>query len=347
ELRWKACLRGCRPKNLKGLLLDEKFTAGFDALLDIPGVWDGMRLTTLQKMMAMGCRDECLNYLRHIKEVFTGLVGKDALGKIDTATVKALEGRAPGASTKDLAELRGGKIFSAFSDREREMIYERLQMIDGLVPSLFTFFRDIQYLKLCIDCLKRLVTVPKRESVCETLARTYSDKNQRKGHVKIQITEDSFVDQAGTPADCIDLGIRQLVALAMRYYPAMKADPVKENPVRMAPTKADPAVLRSLAELASRLGFDTPQIRELIRYPSLRTVRLDSSPSMPLHVTSGDGVAMDHRSGIPRTEAYEEDRVFLFVTQLHNEQQNWGEGITSFFVRKSVYLAFFGRPTST
>ncbi|KAH9206333.1 hypothetical protein DL95DRAFT_397013 [Leptodontidium sp. 2 PMI_412] len=102
-----------------------------------------MRLTTLRKMMAMGCRDECLNYLRRIKEVFTALVGKDSLGRIDIATVKALEGRAPGASTKDLGELRGGLIFSAFSDRERDMIWERLKKIDGLMPSLFTFFLGI------------------------------------------------------------------------------------------------------------------------------------------------------------------------------------------------------------
>ncbi|PVH67490.1 hypothetical protein DL98DRAFT_443489, partial [Cadophora sp. DSE1049] len=345
ELRWKACLRGRRLTYLKGLLLDEKFTAGFDALLDIPGVWDGMRMTTLNKMMAMGCRDECLNYLRRIKEVFTSLVGKEALGRIDTATVKALEGRAPGASTKDLSELRGGKIFSAFSDREREMICEKLKMIDGLVPSLFTFFRDIQHLKLCINCLKRLVVVPKRESVCETLARTYSGKNQRKGYVKIQIAEDSFLDRTGTPADCVDLGIRQLVALAMRDYPSMPADCVQT--VQTAPTKeADPAVLRSLADLAYELGFDTPQIRALKEFPSRTTARLDSPPSPPLHVTSGDGVAMPARSGIPRTEAYKEDRDSLFVTHLHSEQQHRGESITSFFVRKSVYLAFFGRPIS-
>ena len=96
-------------------------------------------------------------------------------------------------------------IFSAFSDRERDKIWDRLQMVDGLVPSLFTFFRDIQYLKLCIDCLKRLVLVPKRASVCETLARSYSGKNQREGHVQSQATEDSFLDQAGTPVDGIDL----------------------------------------------------------------------------------------------------------------------------------------------
>jgi hypothetical protein len=44
-------------KNLKELLEDGDITAGFDALLDIPGLWDGMKLTTLQKMMAMGCKD--------------------------------------------------------------------------------------------------------------------------------------------------------------------------------------------------------------------------------------------------------------------------------------------------
>ncbi|KAL5331275.1 hypothetical protein ACEPPN_000804 [Leptodophora sp. 'Broadleaf-Isolate-01'] len=145
-----------------------------------------------------------------------------------------------------------------------------------------------------------------------------------------------------------NLGVRQLIALAMRDYPAMPADRVKENHVQTAPTKeADPAVLRSLADLAFALGFDTPQIRALKEYPSLRTARLNSSPSPPLHVTSRDGVAMPARSGIPSTEAYEEDRDSLFVTHLHSEQQHLGEGITSFFVRKSVYLAFFGRLMST
>ncbi|KAH6704325.1 hypothetical protein BKA61DRAFT_618366, partial [Leptodontidium sp. MPI-SDFR-AT-0119] len=133
----------------------------------------------------------------------------------------------------------------------------------------------------------------------------------------------------------------------MRYYPAMPADRVKEDPVQTAATKPDPAVLRSLADLAYDLGFDTPQISALKQYPGLRTVRLDSSSSLPLHVTSGRGVATPARSGIPRTEAYKEDRDSLFVTHLHSEQQHRGEGITSFFVRKAVYLAFFGRPIST
>ncbi|OBT40478.1 hypothetical protein VE00_07893 [Pseudogymnoascus sp. WSF 3629] len=344
EARWKACLRGSRLKNLNQLLRDKELTAGFDALLDIPGVWDGMRLTTLPRVMAMGCKDECLNYLRRIKEVLTDLVGKDALGKVDTATVKALELRAPGASTNDRNKC--GKIFSAFSDRERDKIRDRLQMVDGLVPSLFTFFRDINYLKLCIDCLKRLVIVPKGASVCESLALICLGKNQREGHVRIQVTEDSFVHRTGNPADRVDLGVRQLVALAMRSYPDMPPDPIIEDPVQKATTKADRAVLRRLADLAYELGFESPQILSMKQYPYSKT-RRESPQTPPLLVTSGNGVDLRHRSGIPRTAAFEEDRDSLYIDYLHSQEQVQGEGITSFFIRKSVYLAFFGRPLST
>jgi hypothetical protein len=355
-------------KNLKGLLKDATLTAGFDALLDIPGVWDGMRLTTLQNVTAIGCREvgnaltlrlllivaqqECLNYLGRIREVFVGLVGnnKHTLRNIDSATVKALEQRAPRASTADAQllrnQMRGGQIFNAFSDGERDKIWDRLQMVDGIVPSLFTFFRDVQYLKLCVDCLKRLVTVQRHESVFVALQRAYTRKNQVAGQVKIQIIEGTFNHQAGTPADGSELGVRQLIAMAMRSYPSLPADPVHEDSVQKATVKADPTVLHRLANLAYDLGFDSPEIRLITQSPNSRITPFDSTPSSPLLVTSGPGVAMPHRSGVPRRKAFEEAREFLYINHLHDGQQHQGEGITSFFVRKSVYLNFFGRPNS-
>jgi hypothetical protein len=51
--KWMARLRGKRLANLKGLLEHEEMTQAFDALLDIPGLWGGMMLTTLHKLMAM------------------------------------------------------------------------------------------------------------------------------------------------------------------------------------------------------------------------------------------------------------------------------------------------------
>jgi hypothetical protein len=56
-MRWKARLRGQRAQNLTTLLRDDELTDAFDALLIIPGVWDGMMITTLHKMIAMKCKE--------------------------------------------------------------------------------------------------------------------------------------------------------------------------------------------------------------------------------------------------------------------------------------------------
>lgn len=70
---------------------------------------------------------------------------------------------------------------------------------------------------------------------------------------------------------------------------------------------------------------------------------LQSSPPL---VTLGRGVLRAKRCGILRRKAYEEDRGYLFINHLHDGRQDRGEGITSFYVRRSVYFAFFGKPAS-
>lgn len=55
EMRWKARLRGKRQQYLLTLTRNEAMTAAFDDLLDIPGLWGGMKITTLHKMMALKC----------------------------------------------------------------------------------------------------------------------------------------------------------------------------------------------------------------------------------------------------------------------------------------------------
>ncbi|KAH6721992.1 hypothetical protein BKA61DRAFT_451319, partial [Leptodontidium sp. MPI-SDFR-AT-0119] len=110
-------------------------------------------------------------YLRHIKRVWSGLVrgNRDAMSRIDTATVQALQMRAPRASTTDAkilqSQLRAGEIFSAFDDSEREDIWSKLSMVEGLIPSLHTFFMDVLYLENCVNCVKRLTTLSARQSL--------------------------------------------------------------------------------------------------------------------------------------------------------------------------------------
>jgi hypothetical protein len=49
------------------------------------------------------------------------------------------------------------------------------------------------------------------------------------------------------------------------------------------------------------------------------------------------------RCGIPERGAYETDKSSVFIDKLHNTSGNCDE-MTSFFVRRSVYFAFFGKP---
>jgi hypothetical protein len=55
EMRWKSRLRGKRPHCLRSLLRNEAMTEAFDSLLDMPGIWGGMQITTLHKMKALKC----------------------------------------------------------------------------------------------------------------------------------------------------------------------------------------------------------------------------------------------------------------------------------------------------
>jgi hypothetical protein len=242
----------------------------------------------------------------------------------------------------------GGQVFSAFSKREREQIWARLEIFDGLIPSLFTFFRDITYLQLCVDCVKRLVYVPRgiNSTVPSYLRRRITYVRGGECRVVIQVAEDRFISRPGSLEERADLGIRQLYACAMRDYPDMPREPEPGNRVKKSAVRANRAVLRRLADLAARLGFVSEEIKTLRRYPVSRAARATPDQSRPYRVTPGPGLPLKERCGPPLAEAYEEDRDFLFIHDLHDERAAQGEGITSFFAPQSTYFAFFGRPSA-
>ena len=261
--------------------------------------------------------------------------------------MKALELKAPRLSTLDAKVLRGqvlgGEIFGAFSEQERVAIWGRLQAVDGLIPSLFTFFEDVKYLEACANCVKRLVSLSPRDTVSTALEKAFCDANQRADRTVIQVTESSFTSSPASLADRVDLSYRQLHAYAMRHYLQMPREPKGKELLARLMVNTDETVLRDFADLADRLGFGSPEITALKQCPKSTVARARSERSKPLLVTDGAGEIKKRRCGLPRVEDYVEDGEFLFVNHLHNEEEEQGEGITSFFVRKSVYFAFFGR----
>jgi hypothetical protein len=223
-------------------------------------------------------------------------------------------------------------------------------MVNGLIPSLFTFFHDVRYLQQCVDCISWLMTKPPPgQSIAHAMELRHKAISQSKGRVVIQVAEDEFITRQGSKADQVDLGNRQLIACAMRHYPDIPKKPERENQggkVMKCKANADKAVLRKVADLAACVGYESDQITDLQRYPTSNTRRGDPGHPKPFLVTSGTGVAIRKRCREPQDKGYEEDRDFLFINHLHEERDAQGESVTSFFVRRSIYLAFFGKPTT-
>ena len=269
---------------------------------------------------------------------------------VDEVTVKALELRAPRVCTRDADEVRGqilgGTIFSAFGEQDRAGIWARVRGVDDLIPSLDALFVNLNYLKMLADCMTRLVRPSPGDTVSTALFKAFSDIDQRPDRAIIQVTESSFSFSPASSADRADLGVRQLYAYAMRHYLQMPRDPKGRELLARHTTNADRTVLREFADLAERLGFESPEIIALKENPQMRDARNPSETFKPLLITDGAGVKRKRRCGLPSMDEYLKDSEFLFINYLHDVDEEQGEGLTSFFVRKSIYSAFFGKPSS-
>lgn len=199
------------------------------------------------------------------------------MARIDTHTVDELQLYAPRASKVDWTTVKGkilsGEVFSNFSRSERASIWENLrskEACDGIIPSLHTFFRDISYLELCANAVKRLVVLNKqRPTVRSALVHSFRPRHGD-GDYLVQTSETTFRRQRGSTTECITSGYRQIWMYAMRHYPDMAKDVQcghpKANPARAkARAKADESVIHDMAALAQKLGFRTPQIKEILK----------------------------------------------------------------------------------
>ncbi|KAH1539389.1 hypothetical protein KXX57_007401, partial [Aspergillus fumigatus] len=367
--RWWSRLSPNKAKRLRQLFSQENtfICAGFDALLPIPGLWKGMSLGSLNSVFALKCDEEIVHYLRVIWTFWAALANHDRtwMARIDTHTVDELQLYAPRASKVDWTTVKGkilsGEVFSNFSRSERASIWENLrskEACDGIIPSLHTFFRDISYLELCANAVKRLVVLNKqRPTVRSALVHSFRPRHGD-GDYLVQTSETTFRRQRGSTTECITSGYRQIWMYAMRHYPDMAKDVqcghLKANPARAkARAKADESVIHDMAALAQKLGFRTPQIKEILKQsPDRQIARAtllkarkpdryhydsetfeslvdrivgcfvlaipnESQPTMAL--VTGQAPKLHDRCGTPQEQAQKLDRPHLFMDRLHAE----------------------------
>lgn len=332
-----------------------------------------------------------IHYLKHVKNFWATLVNHDRaqMARIDLHTVDTLQLYAPRASTVDRKIVKGkiltGEVFCNFSRSERAAIWGRLrshETCDGIIPSLHTFFRDVLYLEVCANAVKRLVALNKQHpTIRRALVHSFrpgpSDTD-----CLIQTSETKFRRQPGSNDERLSLGYRQIWLYAMRHYPDMAKNirgGQAANPARAkARAKADESVIHDMATLARKLGFGTTQInailqqspdRQIARAALLKARKPDHfhydretfeslieqiascfaraipNEGPPMTLTAGRAIKLKDRYGIPPEHAQPLDRPHLFLDQLHSATSRQ-RNLSSLEVRRSVYYAFFGKPSS-
>lgn len=255
-------------------------------------------------------------------------------------------------------KIQKGPMFHAFDEQERNTILNALKSMDGLVLSFDTFFEDFKYLQIWGRCAKTLVTVRPGETVFTALEQRFDDSNQQVNHCIVQAAPSEFTTVPGSITDRVDLGYRQLFLYVMRHHREMIPGSTKmERRGRKKtaegihiPEEVDKLAWYRFAALADQLGFTSVAIASL-KSMNEATTEVPSKQAKPSFVTAGSGESEERRSGRPYDRAYKQSQSSLFLNNVHNTDQSQGCGITTFFVRRSIYLAFlghllFGGPTA-
>ncbi|KAL3705906.1 hypothetical protein TMatcc_006915 [Talaromyces marneffei ATCC 18224] len=390
ERTWWARLTDDKARYLRQLSKNIDICSAFDGLLSIPGLWGGMSLEDVAKMMALRCDEEIVHYLTsHLRKFWASLVSPDptnpdleAMMKIDAHTVERLELMAPKASYRDARKvqrlLHSGKVLSNFNLSERARMWKWLRDYDGIIPTLRTFFRDIKYLKECGNAMKLLINFSKTEpTVRQALQCCYSPRDSLEEGCLIQTSEDTFESRFGSLEVQQELSYRQLWLHAMRVYPRISRTLPTPNSLAKSQNKTlDALVVYEMAMFAHKLGFQSPAIKKLIThspdamiaqsvllhardqegyeydakvFPTLvhRIVECFSMatprehPQLPSLVDSTAG--LKERCGIPSGQAQRHDHRLLFLDRLHTDRVAISGTVSTWYVRRNVYFAFFGR----
>lgn len=196
-----------------------------------------------------------------------------------------------------------GEIFNAFSANQRVGIWDRLQLIDCLIPYLHTLFKDINYLQVLVHCLKWLISISLNNTISMALKRAFLKKGS---------STPNLIDQC-------DFGIRELYGYAMRHFFDIPGEANTKNAMAKPTVTVNRMVLWEVAKFASQLGeFKSPKITKLRKH--LHSTAATQSPSSKhLLVENDPGEPKKKRCGLPGRDAYAKDSMFLYLCNIHKK----------------------------
>jgi hypothetical protein len=263
----------------------------------------------------------------------------EKLNSIDGVTVEKLQGMAPGVSKTDAETLNElfeqRAVFGDFHERDREIIRCKLMSYKGIVPSLNLFHVHYKYLERWAGCMKMLLDKPLRkvqvtpckEQLKPALRKIFSS-NQSNGKCQVEISMNKWRDRSGSFEERFDWSYRQLWLFVMRDQSDEKS------------------CIRGLAYTAQKLGFKSARIdEEAEAYENTQESTNLSRYRPSRRVTIGERISIQGRKAQDWEKEWRKGQHNLFLGEVESHRET-AEEVTTLFLQKFIYHAFFGEPIS-
>lgn len=302
---------------------------------------------------------------------WTRIMGSEAFLKyVDGEAVEEFQLRAPGMSQVDdehvTSAVKSSKVLKNITDEaERERILRRARQITYLIPSVYTLQLDFKYLRQCNTVVKKLLVGEGLvQWTVEDSAYAAFSAEAHNGHNTLRNFQRNF---------------RLLNLYVMRHLVELSGENplLEDREKKQSPRTYDATAWYRLAKEARQLGFNSEEVsRILSTNPNAEEARsvllnvrrpptfeydpsnfdtLISNTAKAFHearrqapkkhkaelTCSVKGEPLSRRCGRQYSDAYARDREFLTDEYFTCEMQK-NVDITSLFVRRSVFHAFWG-----
>lgn len=301
---------------------------------------------------------------------------------MDFRTVQLLQTRNPSLSRSDLGfvreQMNEGTLFPTITDATlRWGILCRLEKVTCIIPSLFTFLEDTKWLEPSVKVMRNLLPPNCRESTYTAFSRMFLGRDQQDGTVPVLNRDQCWSSVKGNEKAAVDCGYRQLWMFSWRHFPDMVAmTPRKDSGKAKPPVKSlNEQCLHRLAQLADKLGFDSPQLKRLIaqdpdvkmasaflqqarpaEYYSISTDISVGSVTQICNIlrgitsgrafkmadnglTSNQEPATEYRCGRPYEGSHSSTKSWFFPSDIYKTNAS---GMSHFTVNCDIFRAFFG-----
>ncbi|KAF2849418.1 hypothetical protein T440DRAFT_126264 [Plenodomus tracheiphilus IPT5] len=378
EDRWWACLEKSKPKDLRQLLKRKVLVGAFDKLIDMPGLWTGIHIGALHRLLTLKCDEEMVMYLRYIARSWKAILRCNGRtlspSAIDSQTAQKLEDLTPCHSKIDKVLvcdlMERGILFPSQSDPVvRKALLSNLCSFPGLIPSLRTFFGMLKYIEPTCEALRKLLDTRLKSTIRSSFMGLFWAPSQCS--VQASEHEDIEVKTDLSNEDKFMIAYAELWAFCTRHFDGLTAStPLKEITASKPTSKGpNPVTWQHLARFATSKGFRIPNAQSLLEdgeecyrqlaleylrkvHPTrsvfdsqeIQKVILDgqtssASSSNDNSFLDAEYLSPERRNGRPFEDDFVKEKMVLFLPRLYSVEM--ASEVTLTYVRRELFSRLF------